>query len=103
MSEPKGHQQKCHSDMAFDAPLKRERRETERNVSVATLDILLLLLPFRLVFDDLTPIGGLHIDDERLFRRGLAPTNGIADGRMILAHGDRAVGAEWRVDFHAGE
>src|SRR6202000_3194510 len=66
-------------------------------------DILLLLLPLRLVLDDLTPVGWLHIDDERILRWGLAPADGVAADRMVIAHGDRAVDAEWRVELHARE
>src|SRR5690242_20468086 len=71
--------------------------------SIRSSDVLLLLFPLRLELDDLAPIGGLHIDDERLLRRGLAPADGVADRRMIVAHGDGAVGAERRVDLHAAQ
>src|ERR1700742_1168393 len=78
------------------------RQAPSASRSIAS-DVLLLLLPLRLVLDDLAPVGGLHIDDERLFRRRLAPADGVIDDRVIVTHGDRAIGAERRVDLHAGE
>src|ERR1700748_539613 len=66
-------------------------------------DLLLLLLPLGLEFDDLAPVGGFDVDQERLLRRGLAPADGVVDRGVIVAHGDGAAGAERRVDLHAGQ
>src|SRR5665213_3260738 len=66
-------------------------------------DVLLLLLPLGLEFDDLAPVGGLDVHQERLLRRGLAPAEGIADRGVVLAHGDGAVRAERRIDLQTGE
>src|ERR1700733_3082066 len=79
------------------------RQAPSASRSIWRSDVVLLLLPLRLEFDDPAPVGGLDVDDERLLRRGLAPADGVADRGVVVAHGDGAVGAERRVDLHAGE
>src|SRR5689334_249799 len=79
------------------------RQAPSASRSIRSSDVLLLLLPLRFQLDDLAPVGSLHIDDEGFLRRGLAPADGVADRRVVVAHGDRAVDPERRVDLHARE
>src|SRR3954463_2709032 len=82
---------------------KTFRNETEAawgaSVIASRSGVALALLPLGFELEDRLPVAGLNLRHVGLLWDRRPPANRIADQRLILgAHGDGAVGAEWRLD-----